>query len=650
MDQDANPGGVDDLQIAIAHHQAGRLSDAERLYLKILRENPDEPDALNLLSVIVLERGEIARAVELASHALRQDPDFPDALVNLARAQRAAGDFQAAAQNAARAEALEPELGEAPLMHCRALLDLKDHAAAAEAGERAAKLLPARFDVYDYLGQALEALNDWSRAATVYEAAHDLRPERFSMTVRLAIALLMVDEPGTAATLFQEAAERAPNELRPIVGLAVALQRKFDIPGSAAACRRALELAPERADLWLMQVGNLEALGNFEEAAACLNRSLELEPGNIEALGELGKMGLLGSDAARIERLREALNDARVAPAHRLYAGYGLGAMYDKSGAYDEAFACFKLANDLARAGLASAGNVFDLDEMRENVDSRIGGFNRALLVEAGAKGNPSEVPVFIVGMPRSGTTLVEQIVANHPRVYTAHETKDIHDIITRLDDGRKDLHPALWEPVPLRRETMAHINHLQDLGGGAERVIDKLPDNIMHLGHIAIMFPRARVIVCRRDLRDVCLSCYFENFSDPTPWSLDLADCGARAREIERMLAHWREALPLRMLEVQYESLVADLEGQSRRLIDFLGLEWDPACLDYYKADRTVLTLSLRQVRKPIYSSSMGRWRRYRRHLGPLLAELGDLVPDEDGEGASERAATPIGDSDRTA
>jgi hypothetical protein len=165
---------------------------------------------------------------------------------------------------------------------------------------------------------------------------------------------------------------------------------------------------------------------------------------------------------------------------------------------------------------------------------------------------------------------------------------------------------------------------HLHRLGGGALRVVDKLPDNVVMIGLIARLFPRARIVYCSRDPRDISLSCYFQLFSEGAQFfSYDLADCGSRCREVQRLAAHWLKLLPLHMIEVNYEKLVADLEGESRRLIEFLGLDWDPACLDFHRTERTVATVSHWQVRQPIYSSSIRRWQNYEKHLGPLYAAL---------------------------
>ena len=632
----------DDIESAIALHEAGRLPEAERLCLKILERDPDEPDALNLLGVILQERGELARSIELISRALQRDPDFPEALANLARAQRATGELSAAVENATRAEELDPELAEAPLILSRTLLDLGNAAEAAEAGYRAATLAPESYEAHACLGMALERSEDWPGAVTAFQAALDLQPSRVTMQVELAGALLMAGEHDQAIPHFRAAAERVPNELPPHVGLAMALENIGDIPGSASACRRALELAPERADLWALQGLNMQALGRFDEATECHSRALALAPGSADELRNLALIGRLARGAPEVSRLEAIIADEAAAAKDRILAGAALGMLLDKAGSYDEAFARFKAANELTRAHLGSQGKTFELAEVQGFVSAAIASINRDVVVRTAGKRDPSELPVFVVGMPRSGTSLVEQIAASHPRVHGAGENKDIYDIVERLKAQYPDVHPANWDPTEVRRETDAYLDRLRKLGGDVDRVIEKLPDNILYIGYIALLFPHARIIVCRRDLRDVCLSCYFQHFVDPNTWSLDLADCAARAREVERLLTHWRQVIPLPMLEVQYETLVGDLEGQSRRLIEFLGLEWDPACLAFHETERVVRTLSQWQVRQPLYRTSIGRWHHYRAHIRPLLDGLEGLVPPDSEDDPATASVDP--------
>ncbi len=619
---------ADALEAAIALHEAGRLAEAENLYADILKADPDDPDALNLLGLILQERGELVRSIELISRALTIEPDFPEALTNLARAQQAAGEPASAAGTARRALALDPELPEALTILCRAMLDLGDPGAAADAGRQAVALAPASYDAHAYLGLALENLKDYPAAAAAYQAALDLQPHRVTMQVTLGSVLSELGRYEPAIALFRRAVAAAPNEVPPHVGLGLALQRAEDIAASIVTFRQALALAPDRADIWRIQGGNFDAIGQFDQSAFCYNRSLELEPGSAEARHSLAKIGRLSNASAEISRLTAVLADALTPTWERIAAGFALGTQLDKDGVYGNAFAAFRTANDLAREYHAERGDVFDAGALCRDVDSHIAGFSQAALAVARLGGNASEQPVFIVGMPRSGTTLVEQIAASHSRVHGLGETMDMHGIITRLGKRQPGIHPVHWDKDAIGREAAAHLKRVQGIAGDTDRIIDKLPDNILALAHIAMLFPRARVIICRRDPRDVCLSCYFQQFNDPTPWSLDLFDCGVRAREIARLMAFWVALRPLRILEVHYEQLVGDLEGQSRRIIEFLGLDWDPACLDFHKTERKVMSASQWQVRQPLYASSVGRWRHYRAHLGPLLEGLGQVAP----------------------
>jgi hypothetical protein len=300
--------------------------------------------------------------------------------------------------------------------------------------------------------------------------------------------------------------------------------------------------------------------------------------------------------------------------------------MLDTEGHVDEAFERFAAANALVVASQTAPGQRFDAAAFEAIIDRLIDQTTPAFLAGAAAWGNPSELPVFIVGMPRSGSTLVEQIAASHSLVAGMGESKALGQAIETTTQQFAPLAPGSWDPETAR--TLAD-RHLAALAAGARRglirVTDKTLDNVLHLGLIAALFPRARVIVCRRDLRDVCLSCYFHQFADQVSYAYDLVACARRAQAIDRLIAHWRAVLPLRMHEVTYEDLVARPTEETWRLIDFLGLEREAACLEPHRTERAVTTSSVWQVRQPIHANAVGRWRLYRRHLTDLLDVLGD-------------------------
>jgi hypothetical protein len=278
----------------------------------------------------------------------------------------------------------------------------------------------------------------------------------------------------------------------------------------------------------------------------------------------------------------------------------------------------------LAHDGQNAQGTQFDPVKFSAHIDGLITLFPAAAFSQRFDAGVASDLAVFIVGMPRSGTTLVEQIAASHTQVHGAGELRDIPNITQALAPMMHAAGPdGAWDAAMTQGFARAHLERLARLGGPARRVIDKTPDNVLTLGVIATLFPGARVVICSRDARDNCLSNFFQLYTDGNAFSYDLAECGWRARETARLIDHWRAGVPGKFLDLQYETLVDDLEGQARRLIDFLGLEWEPACLEFYRNERAVATPNMWGVRQPIYNRQVGRWRMYERHLGPLFAAL---------------------------
>jgi hypothetical protein len=243
--------------------------------------------------------------------------------------------------------------------------------------------------------------------------------------------------------------------------------------------------------------------------------------------------------------------------------------------------------------------------------------------------GVSSERPVFVLGMPRSGTTLVEQVLSAHPKVYGAGELDTIGRLWRAVPDnvlGKDPLPAAVKQLTWFGAELLAsrYLQEIEKHSTDAPRVINKMPHNFEHIGFIALMFPKARIIHCKREPMDSCLSIWMQNFNDSHNYSRDLYDLGRYYALYQKLMAHWHAVSPVPILDVAYEDMLADQEGTSRRIVDFVGLEWDPRCLEFYKVDRPVLTASSWQVRQPLYKGSQERWRNYEKHLGQLQKGLG--------------------------
>ena len=432
--------------------------------------------------------------------------------------------------------------------------------------------------------------------------------------------------------------------------------RRGDRKEAARLYARCLKLEPERAHFHYL-AGKVHAdAGDFERAIACYDEALARDAWHEHAITwkayALDRMGRLdearavldravdaGRDSATMADIMAGLEqsagnadgalavvrrhlDGNLSPLDRKLLSFRLGRLLDRAGAYDEAFAAFQDANRLAT-------QPFDRAAYRSLVDRTIATFSADNLATLPRARAASSLPVFIAGMPRSGTTLVEQIIDRHPAGHGAGELTDLEFVVRDLPQatGGDRPFPECVLDLPQRtldRLSRGYLSRIRRFDRAAERIVNKSLLNYRFLGLIALLFPGARVIHCRRDPRDTCLSCYFSYLlPESNPFASDLADLGFAYREYERLMQHWAEVLPLPILEVPYEAVVDDAETWIRRIVDFLGLPWHDACLDFHTSGRAVRTLSYDQVRRPIYRSSIARHEHYTEHLEPLRRAL---------------------------
>jgi tetratricopeptide (TPR) repeat protein len=607
--------------------KAGRIQEAEAACREILRSEPNHVDCLLLLGGIAIHDGRLAEALELIGKADGLRPGFAPAQFALGNALRRLGRNEDAAAAYRKAARLAPGLAAAHYALGNTLRELGQPEEAAAAYRSAIAAAPTHAEAYNNLGAALLDLGQPEAALEACRQAAALAAQDPGVQFNLGKALRALGRLDEAALAYGQALSLNPAYAEAHINLGNVLFDLDRMEAAAAAYRWAASLRPDDAEARLNLAEALQVLGETAAALGAARDALALDPGSPRGwliLSNLKTFKEGDLDLARMEALLAAQPPDRRGRAARIDLGFALGKAWTDAGDPDRAFAHLADANRLKRESLAYDVRT-DVDWMGRIADAAW----PRLLERFDGAGAPSELPIFIVGMPRSGTSLVEQILASHPLIHGAGELKALEAVICEAA-GETDVSHAyprlLSELTADRLQALgdAYVRRVAHLAADKPRLTDKMPANFAFAGLIALMLPKARIIHCRRDPVDVCFSCYSRKFASGQEFSYDLRDLGRYYRAYEALMARWRAVLVKGdFLEVSYEALVGDPEREARRLIAFCGLAWDEACLRFYETRRAVRTASVNQVRQPIYTASVERWRPFERHLKPLIATL---------------------------
>ncbi|MDF2763836.1 MAG: hypothetical protein K0S81_830 [Rhodospirillales bacterium] len=519
------------------------------------------------------------------------------------------------------------------LTHAEALLRARRFGEAEAAFRAILDRFPEHWAALAGLGMVALAANDPDASAELLARALDNRPGDPALHNNLAKALIAANRPQEAIEKLHRALKLRPAFPEALCNLARALRQLGRGEEALEDYDRCEAVAPGHLAARIGRNGTLLELGRAQEAAAGLRAVLTDDPRCSAAHALLARAHKFRPGDPEPELIDRLLSDPALRTSDRLRLTYAAAKIADDLGDCDRAMLRLKEANRM-RTSLA------DPDYFAKRVDAIVSVFTKSFMAERARWGDPSERPVFIVGMPRSGTTLTEQILASHPLVFGAGELETLTHLTGALRKaaGAQKRFPEFIPQIgpDLARSFGArYVAEVAALAPSAARVTDKMPHNFELLGVIALLLPNARVIHCRRDPRDTCVSCYMHQFQDRHAYNRDLRALGLYYRQYVRLMAHWRAALPNPPLEIRYEELIADLEAHTRRILEYCGLPWDDRCLAFHETRRSVVTPSTWQVRQPLYTGSVGRWRRYEKHLGPLLEALGDSIPADKAEPA---------------
>ena len=588
----AAPAG--DLAHATSLTRSGRFAEAGALLLPLSNNHPSDPRVHRALGELFAAQRDLRAALSHLQLACRLAPESATNALELGRLQAATGDFDGARHSFGQATQLDPAL----------------------------------FDAWFLLG--ITYMRDERRAEALpfLRQAHQLQPAQPDAARALADAEFHAGTPGDALPLWREIAAARPGDVDARLRLGETFNRLGLLDEEIANYEDALSLLPESADIWMALAQAREDGGDREDAIDAYARALQLKPGWVTPLSGLLALQRKDASDALVDQAIALQARPDLADRDRALLGYALGKIQDSRGMPTAAMASWHDANAARRR----VSGEYDKSRAQAQVRRLIEVFDAGFFARPHAPaGSRDERPVFVVGMPRSGTTLTEQIIAMHSRAHGCGELPDLPLVVktlgARWPDIAADLEPAYLEQEAARY-LQAASRHAPE---NVLRLVDKTPLNYFNLGLATMLFPRARVVWCRRDPRDIAISIYSENFALDARFATDLEAIGHSIALQTRLMRHWQSVLPLPIHELQYETLVESPETEARRLIGFLGLDWEPACLEFHRSNRAVQTPSRWQVREPIHGRSAGRWRRH-------ADSLPDFDPDTFPDAAAAR------------
>jgi len=657
--QEIRTNSLQTFQQALAMHEQGRLSEAEHLYEDILKADGRHFDSIYYLGIIRLQQNRFADAEDLFRRAIKIDKKSADAQHHLAIALTGVGSLDAAVERYRKALELRPRDAAAHNNLGYVLQKLDRHDEAEKHFRKAVSINPNYAEAYNNLGNALQSLDRTDEAIEQYRKALTLRPNFAEAHNNLGSALAVRNLYEEAVEHCRKALALAPNNLEAHMNLANSLGALERPQEAVAHYQKAIAIDPTNVEAYSRAGFALFHAGNVQAAITHCERALAIEPDHVGALQNLGvALRAVGRVDEAIQSFEKVI---AAAPGKAVGVYYNLATSRRMTSPDPHFAAMKKLAGEMEsfevenqivlHFALAKAfadvgdhqqsfrhllkGNALKRKEFAEYDEAKSltqferirAVFNAELLDEKKRVGDPSFVPVFIIGMPRSGTSLVEQILASHPNVFGAGELYEFGDLANRIKGPNGIEFPeavASLSGEELRALGASYVCAIRRLAPDAERITDKMPGNFFNAGLIHLTLPNARIIHTCRDPRDTAMSCFSLLFALGHAYSYDLAELGHYLRAYEKLMAHWREVLPKgTMIEVQYETMVGNLETEAKRIVAHCGLEWDDACLSFHKSKRAVRTASVVQVRQPIYGSSVGRWRPYEKDLQPLLRAL---------------------------
>ena len=635
--------------LGILYREQGKYDASKKAFDKAISINPQRGEFLNNRAVIALDENVLDKAEDLLKKAIDMNPDYIDAHSNLGKVLINKGQLDEAIKCFEKVLIINPYNFESNYYLGTIYLEINNFDNAILFYKKCLSINPNHFQtlfnltisyynigaydkafskietayqidkhnsaVYFWLGLIALKLKNYQEAINNFESTIKLNNKSAQAYYNLGFALYKNSQYKKAIESYRNAIKLNPDFSQAFIDLGCSLMATKNYTEAEFQFIQAMKLSPDNPNVYI-NLGNIQRFnGNINSAIDYYKKALLVDHENIEAHRLLAFIKKDKNEALEhAVQITNILNNKKYSNSDRIKLNFSLGNIYDQCEMYDEAFSHFSYANELVYKDI-----IFDCDKKDLHANNICRFFDDDFFKKRTSFGIPTDIPIFIIGMPRSGTTLVEQIISSHHRVKAAGEITDIDNIKSMLGGNYPQIVDTLDESR-IKELGNIYLDKILNLCPDATYITNKLPTNFINLGWIYLLFPNAKIIHCMRNPLDTCLSIYFQYFTQRNDYAYDLYTIGRYYNLYRKMMLHWYNSSYINIFNVSYENLVADQEHLTHELINYIGLDWDEKCLHFYNNDNYVTTSSVDQVRKPIYKNSVNRWEKYKKHLEPLI------------------------------
>ena len=613
-------------KLAAIYGYLGDFKNAEKCCRHVIKYSPNSVQAYDNLGAALQNTNKLKEASKYHKKALTLNPSYYPAYFNIGNIYRKAGDYTNAINNYKRALKINPGFTNAAYNLANIYLDNHKYNEVIDLLKPITDANESSSTISTCLARAYIGLNNLAIARVTLESALKSNNSDAFAHYYLAEVLHNVSDYQEAEIHYRLAIKYKKDFYRAMGALGSILRKQGKFDEAIEVLRSLINVGPEKTDAISMLSVVYEHKGMHDEALQCLSPlivSNKVETNIALAFARISQH--TDNVTKAITLLENALVENTVDNFQKTQLHFQLARLYDTNGEFDKAFKNYHIANSLSPCS-------YDTQKATDEIDNIIQTYTPDFMASAPRILDSSDKPVFIIGMPRSGTSLVEQILSSHPDIAGAGELNTIQSMVYRLNDdieieGKYPNCMNSLDVTTLQQMARQYLDELEKTSVNMARITDKMPHNFLHLGLIEILFPGARVIHCKRDPRDTCLSCYFQDFGYRHQYSTNLSSLGHYYNLYLKLMEHWKKTAKIKFMEINYEDLVDSQEHSSRSLVEFCGLNWDEQCMKFHENKRIVTTISYDQVRRPLYSTSMGRWRNYENHIPDLLEALDSSV-----------------------